>query len=47
VTATSAVAILFYNLKQNPLSEEGGFLFILFTFHYSSFIIHLSQADFE
>ena len=33
--------------KQNPLSEEGGFLFVLFTIHYSSFIIHLSQADFE
>ena len=33
--------------KQNPLSKEGGFLFVLFTFHYSSFIIHLSQADFE
>jgi hypothetical protein len=34
-------------LKQNPLSKDGGFLFVLFTFHYSSFIIHLSQADFE
>ena len=33
--------------KQNPLSKEGRFLFVLFTFHYSSFIIHLSQADFE
>ena len=33
--------------KQNPLSKEGGFLFVLFTIHYSSFIIHLSQADFE
>ena len=28
--------------KQNPLSKEGGFLFVLFTIHYSSFIIHLS-----
>ena len=28
--------------KQNPLSKEGGFLFVLFIFHYSSFIIHLS-----
>ncbi|MBR6680442.1 MAG: hypothetical protein IKL59_04195, partial [Clostridia bacterium] len=27
--------------KQNPLSKEGGFLFVLFTIHYSSFIIHL------
>ena len=26
--------------KQNPLSKEGGFLFVLFIFHYSSFIIH-------
>ena len=26
--------------KQNPLSKEGGFLFVLFTIHYSSFIIH-------
>ncbi len=33
--------------KQNPLSKEGGFLFVLFIFHYSLFIIHLSQADFE
>ena len=32
--------------KQNPLSKEGGFLFVLFTIHYSSFIIHLSHADF-
>jgi len=28
--------------KQNPLSKEGGFLFVLFTIHHSSFIIHLS-----
>ena len=33
--------------KQNPLSLEGGFLFVLFTIHYSLFIIHFSQADFE
>ena len=33
--------------KQNPLSKEGGFLFVLFIFHYSSFIIHLPKADFE
>ena len=33
--------------KQNPLSKEGGFLFVLFTIHHSSFIIHLSHADFE
>ena len=33
--------------KQNPLSYEGGFLFVLFIFHYSLFIIHLTQADFE
>ena len=33
--------------KQNPLSQEGGFLFVLFTIHYSSFIIHSLQADFE
>ena len=33
--------------KQNPLSQEGGFLFVLFNFHYSTFIIHFSQADFE
>ena len=26
--------------KQNPLSKEGGFLFVLFIFQYSSFIIH-------
>jgi len=29
-------------LKQNPLSKEGGFLFVLFTIHYS-----FSKADFE
>ena len=34
-------------VKQNPLSQEGGFLFVLFIFHYSSFIIHLPHADFE
>ena len=33
--------------KQNPLSKEGGFLFVLFTFPYSSFIIHSTKADFE
>ena len=26
--------------KQNPLSQEGGFLFVLFIIQYSSFIIH-------
>ena len=26
--------------KQKPSSKEGGFLFVLFTIHYSSFIIH-------
>ena len=26
--------------KQNPLSREGGFLFVLFTIQFSSFIIH-------
>ena len=33
--------------KQNPLSKEGGFLFVLFTIHYSLFIVHFLQADFE
>ena len=33
--------------KQNPLSQEGGFLFVLFTIQYSSFIIHLFKADFN
>ena len=28
--------------KQNPLSKEGGFLFVLFIFHYSLFTIHYS-----
>jgi len=32
--------------KQNPLSYEGGFLFVFFTFHSSFFIIHLLHADF-
>ena len=27
--------------------KEGGYLFVLFTIHYSSFIIHLPQADFK
>ena len=26
--------------KQHPLSIEGGFLFVLFTIHFSFFIIH-------
>ena len=41
------VAFLYYEPKQNPLSQEGGFLFVLFIFHYSSFIIHFSPSDFE
>ena len=32
--------------KQNPLSQEGGFLFVLFIFHYSIFIIHLGSSGF-
>ena len=28
--------------KQNPLSKEGGFLFVLFIFHYSLVTIHYS-----
>ena len=27
--------------NENPFSKEGGFSFVLFIFHYSSFIIHL------
>ena len=33
--------------KQNPLSKEGGFLFVLFTIHFSLFIFHFLHADFE
>ena len=32
--------------KKNPRSEECGFFFVLFTIHYSSFIIHSPIADF-
>ena len=40
------VAFLYYEPKQNPLSKEGGFLFVLFIFHYSLFIIHLVSRGF-
>ena len=43
VTGSSPVG----GAKQNPLSKEGGFLFVLFNIHHSSFIIHLFKADFE
>ena len=33
--------------NENPFSQEDGFLFVLFTIHFSSFIIHYQGTDFR
>ena len=44
---TYRVAFLYYEAKQIRFRKKADFLFVLFISHYSLFIIHFLQADFE